>query len=429
MGPSKGLCIVFCLLCPSHFNLSAASTATTDDSHGYGGGAEEQTEEQQQQQRPPLEETTIPSGPTPPPFRSLHAMGLPDDLWRYHRELAQEAMRQMDPKDPRHKAVPIPFCNAYCLDAPNQQGRSSFGYPSSTFQVTSREDGYLYCLHRFEDVKSVSPTIAHLVSDKWAALEHPGILRLHHCFIAQRAVFFVHGFLKGASSLRDRWAGPLSEPVLWSIICQLVSVIRFVHAYKFAVRTMDLAHVLATMDASQMRLRVVVNCVGIVDALECQSRKTIRDLQQEDIRAFGRLVLSIATGTEITSATDTATFARCEQFCGQNFSRELHSLIFTLIRSRVPPTILDVSRAVAGRALDELDAVHVSLDRTETALAAEYESGRAMRLLLKLGFINERPEFGPNRRWAQSGDCYVLTLFRDYGKLHFNLCCSRESVI
>jgi PAB-dependent poly(A)-specific ribonuclease subunit 3 len=35
---------------------------------------------------------------------------------------------------------------------------------------------------------------------------------------------------------------------------------------------------------------------------------------------------------------------------------------------------------------------------------------------LKLGFINERPELGPNRSWAQSGDCYVLTLFRDYGR-------------
>ena len=33
---------------------------------------------------------------------------------------------------------------------------------------------------------------------------------------------------------------------------------------------------------------------------------------------------------------------------------------------------------------------------------------------MKLGFINERPEFGPNRRWAQSGDCYVLSLFSDY---------------
>jgi PAB-dependent poly(A)-specific ribonuclease subunit 3 len=345
-------------------------------------------------------------------------LGLPDDLWRYHRELAQEAMRQMDPTDPRHKAVPNPYCNAYCLDAPNQQGRSSFGYPSSSFQVTSREDGYLYCLHRFEDVKSVSPKIARFVSDKWAALEHPGILRLHRCFVAQRAVFFVHEFLKGARSLRDRWTGPLSEPVLWSINCQLVSVIRFVHANKLAVRTLDLAHVLVTMDASQSRLRVVVNCVGVIDALECESRKAMPDLQQEDIRALGRLLLNIATGTEITAATDTETFARCEQFCVQNLSRELHSLIFTLIRSRVPPTILDVTRAIAGRALDELNAVHVSLDRTETALAAEYESGRAMRLLLKLGFINERPEFGPNRRWAQSGDCYVLTLFRDYGELH-----------
>ena len=33
---------------------------------------------------------------------------------------------------------------------------------------------------------------------------------------------------------------------------------------------------------------------------------------------------------------------------------------------------------------------------------------------LKLAFINERPEFGVDPRWSESGDCYVLKLFRDY---------------
>lgn len=72
----------------------------------------------------------------------------------------------------------------------------------------------------------------------------------------------------------------------------------------------------------------------------------------------------------------------------------------TLIKSARPPSILEVSRAIAHRAMDEQDAAYVTLDKTEMALSAEYESGRALRLLLKLGFVNERPEFGPNRRWS-----------------------------
>jgi PAB-dependent poly(A)-specific ribonuclease subunit 3 len=392
--------------------------SASEESYGY----EEGKETTQQVAEGVYQEASILSGPSaPPPFRSLHSMGMEDELWRYHREIAIEAVRQMDPTDPRHKAVPIPYCNAYCMDAPSQTGttRSSFGYPSSTFQVTSREDGHLYCLRRFDNVKSVSPKIAAAVLEKWSKIDHPGLVPLDQrrgCFVAQRAVFFVHRYIPGARSLRDRWTGPLSESVLWSSIAQFVSVLRRVHSANLAVRCMDLAHVLSKTDASQMRLRVYLNCAGIVDALEFESRKNLGDLQNEDIRDLGRLILSMATGTEITSKTDNNTLNRCEQFCAQNYSRELHNLCFTLIRSPVAPTIVDVSRAMAGRALDELDAVHASLDRTETALAAEYESGRALRLLLKLGFVNERPEFGPNRRWAQTGDCYVLTLFRDYGE-------------
>jgi len=355
----------------------------------------------------------------------------------------------MDPTDPQHKAVPLPYCNAFCLDnnssSPQRSGntRSSFfGYPSSTFQVTSREDGNLYCLKRFDSVRSVSPRIAMAVSDRWKACmaeQHPGLVPFYQCFVAQRAVFFVHQYIPGARSLGaqqhrimmmmnnnnnlQQQRLPLPEPILWSCFSQLVSAIRIVHGGQLAVRTLRLQHVLATISSSSEdgshRLRLRLGSLGIVDALEFEARKQVTDLQMEDIRDLGRLMLSLAMGGggEVTASVDEGTLQRCEQFLMQNYSRELHSLIMTLIRSTGPrpPTILDVSRVVASRcAFEEQEAVYRALDRTERALSAEYESGRALRLLLKLGFINERPEFGPNRRWAQSGDCYVLTLFRDY---------------
>jgi PAB-dependent poly(A)-specific ribonuclease subunit 3 len=365
------------------------------------------------------ETSTVPSGPTPPPFRSLHSLGLSDDNWRYYRDLKIEESRQMDPSDPRHKAIPLPYCNAFCLDPPNlQNSRSSFGYPAATFQVVNRDDGHLYCLRRFDNVKSVNPKIASTVLEQWASIEHPGIATLHQCFVSQRAVFFVHQYIPGTRSFLQVANPPtLSEPVIWSAICQMVTVIRRVHGARLAMRTLDLRHTLIQMDA--LRLRIFINCLGIVDALEYESRKSLQELQAEDMRNFGRWILSIVTGTNITISTDPQTLQNCERYCMQNYSRELRHFILTLIRSQNPPSILDVSRALSGRLMDELDSTQLSLMRTEKALSGEYESGRALRLLLKLGFVNERPENGANRRWSQSGDCYVLTLFRDYGKEFF----------
>jgi PAB-dependent poly(A)-specific ribonuclease subunit 3 len=205
------------------------------------------------------------------------------------------------------------------------------------------------------------------------------------------------------------------ESVIWSSICQVVAIIRRVHAAGLAVRTLDMRHTLVQMDA--LRLRVYLSGLGVVDALEFETRKSLQQLQAEDMRSLGRWVLSMVTGTNITASTDSQTLQNCERYCMQNYSRELRHFILTLIRSQAPPSIMDVGRTLSARLMDDLDGTQLALQRTERALAGEYESGRALRLLLKLGFVNERPENGVNRRWSQSGDCYVLTLFRDFGKL------------
>ncbi|KAL3941292.1 MAG: hypothetical protein SGARI_000650 [Bacillariaceae sp.] len=203
------------------------------------------------------------------------------------------------------------------------------------------------------------------------------------------------------------------ESVIWSAICQMVAIIRRVHGAGLAIRTLDMRHTLVQMDA--LRLRVYLNCLGVVDTLEFETRKSLPLMQAEDMRNFGRWVLSMVTGTNVSASTDAHTLQNCERYCMQNYSRELRHFILTLIRSQSPPSAMDVARTLSARLMDDLDGTQLALQRTERALAGEYESGRALRLLLKLGFVNERPENGVNRRWSQSGDCYVLTLFRDYG--------------
>lgn len=50
----------------------------------------------------------------------------------------------------------------------------------------------------------------------------------------------------------------------------------------------------------------------------------------------------------------------------------------------------------------------------ESDLSNELENSRVVRLLTKMGFINERAEFELDPRWSDSGDRYIIKLFRDY---------------
>lgn len=53
-------------------------------------------------------------------------------------------------------------------------------------------------------------------------------------------------------------------------------------------------------------------------------------------------------------------------------------------------------------------------DSLEADLAQELENDRLFRLAVKLGWVNERPEYDMDPSWSETGDRYLLKLFRDY---------------
>lgn len=365
--------------------------------------------------------STIPAAPQ---CKSLHSLGSADTMWLHFRSLARVAMQEMEPNDPRHKAVPLTYSNAFCLD---NHGLSlsnnspvaftvtagSFGYPSNVFKVISREDGLLYCLRRLDNVKCVSNKICAAVNETWSKIRHAGICQFHKCFISQRALFFVHEYQPGGKTLKEKYLDHggkpqlLQERLLWSYTTQLVAAIRTVHANRLACRCLQPNHILRT---SGGRLRI--SCVGIADALEFEARKSLAEIQREDMVCLGRIILSLATRTMITPSTNEETLRACGIFLAQHYSSDLHALTSALLSK--PPSVYEVCGIMANHTMDELDNAYATCDAYSNQLAAEYESGRALRLLLKLGFVNERPEFGVNRQWAETGDCYVLKLFRDF---------------
>jgi len=393
-----------------------------------------------------------------------NALSLPAEEYHHYREMTFESSREMEPNDPRHNAVPPTFCRAYCLDNDTDgtnslttQQRSSFGYPTSLFRVTSTTDGNLYCLRRLDSVRCVSHEIAQTVMHKWlmndTGFDHPGIVKWYKCFLSNRAVFFVHHYYPGAVTLRERFFSnqpqqggqggnvPLPESLIWSCLVQLVSAIRAVHGSNLAVRTLQLNHILCTQETPSSatvsgayglpKLRLRINCVGIIDTLEFEARRSTEELKQSDMRALGCLLLSMCTGTEVTvnDIFDRRNISMQEQqqrgqmvldymnFVQQNYSREMYVLVHSLLNPNQPPNnIHGVATSMTMRAFDELDATHGCMDDMHNALMGIYESGRALKLLLKLAFVNERPEMGFDRNWSESGDCYVLKLFRDFGK-------------
>lgn len=69
---------------------------------------------------------------------------------------------------------------------------------------------------------------------------------------------------------------------------------------------------------------------------------------------------------------------------------------------------------IATEIIGTYDAELHSDDSLTSTLMAELENARLVRLMTKLGFINERPEFEHNPQWSETGERYYLKLFRDY---------------
>lgn len=77
-------------------------------------------------------------------------------------------------------------------------------------------------------------------------------------------------------------------------------------------------------------------------------------------------------------------------------------------------SINDIMPMIGARFYTQLDSAQLRSDVIENELSKEVENGRLFRLIAKLGIINERPEYAMDPQWSETGDRYMLKLFRDY---------------
>eukprot|EP01116_Phalansterium_solitarium_P001334 TRINITY_DN11127_c0_g1_i1.p1 TRINITY_DN11127_c0_g1~~TRINITY_DN11127_c0_g1_i1.p1 ORF type:complete len:729 (+),score=233.36 TRINITY_DN11127_c0_g1_i1:152-2338(+) len=354
-----------------------------------------------------------------PGRRTVASFFMPDDLRADLQRRNQIVWDTLNADDVRGKEVP-PIVHKYHslqpLDLPARPPTNvAFGYYSSLFKCISTVDGNPIALRRIENFR-VSNELALRIGDMWRSVQHPNIVTLADVFISNdigdvNSLFFAYEFHPGAETLEQRWfapgSEPISEPVMWTYVSQLLSAIRCVHRMGMAIRCILPSKIVLTA-----KNRVRLSSAGIVDVLAFDTTKNVQQNQHDDLVSFGKLLLSLAC----KSMAAVQNLPKSLDLVASRFSAELKNVIvYLLTKPPVGPSALDeLTAMIAPRLLFEAEQLHHKVDALESELFKETESGRMFRLLVKLGFINERPEFEMDPSWSETGDRYLLKLFRDY---------------
>ncbi|XP_035680907.1 PAN2-PAN3 deadenylation complex subunit pan3-like [Branchiostoma floridae] len=345
---------------------------------------------------------------------------IPSEVDNYHTLYPLEPV----PRDPKHRS-------------------STFGFITSCYKGISAKDAMAYCLTRIHGFHMVNSKCM-LFTDMWKKIQHSNIVQLREVFttkaFGEHSLVFVHDYHPGAETLmahhfnnpqqnKDffegtaaskgmvngprQHAGLLPESLIWCYVVQLSSALRTIHAAGLACRVMDPTKILIT---GKSRLRV--NCVGIFDVLTFDVNQSnpmalIPQFQQEDLLSLGKVVLALACNS--VAGIQREFLQKAMELVTLNYSSDLKNLILYLLTNQGrPKSVNDIMPMIGARFYTQLDAAHMRCDVIESELAKEVENGRLFRLLCKLGIINDRPGLGLDSDWSETGDRYLLKLFRDY---------------
>ncbi|XP_076286207.1 poly(A) specific ribonuclease subunit PAN3 isoform X1 [Lasioglossum baleicum] len=336
------------------------------------------------------------------------------------------------------------------LEQIHKPASTMLGYQTSTYKATSIKSGTRYCLRRIHDFRLANTKCMVLV-DMWKRLSHTNLVQLREVFTTKafgdHSMVFVYDYHPGSETLlnkhfsatelngytdpfssdpnaprpyshtkntilRQQHSSMLPESVIWSYIIQLTAALRVIHAAGLAYRCLDPTKVLLT---SRTRLRL--SCVAIPDVVTFDGNAAnplslIPHYQQEDLIALGKLVLALACRSLLAVHRDNMQASL--ELVARSYSTDLRNLILYLLSNQARRSVTDLMPMIGARFYTQLDAALLRSDVLENELAKELENGRLFKLLVKLATINERPELNMEPTWAETGDRYMLKLFRDY---------------
>jgi len=153
--------------------------------------------------------------------------------------------------------------------------------------------------------------------------------------------------------------------------------------------------------------------LGLVDALNGdgipQNPEELLMAQREDVVSMGQLLMTLACSL---GAVPLPTLDYVSVHYSPDFVR-----LLALLLGVADGGVFSWRHLIAvlgERILQEHDSLSIFNDHLVADLSLEQENGRLFRLMAKLDFINERPEGDMMASWSETGDRYLLKLFRDF---------------
>nr|XP_053639808.1 PAN2-PAN3 deadenylation complex subunit pan3-like isoform X2 [Cherax quadricarinatus] len=273
---------------------------------------------------------------------------------------------------------------------------SIFGYASSVYKGTNIKTGLHYCLYRIHGFRLSNVKVTQLV-DLWKKLQHSSVTQL-------REVFTTKAFNDNCL---------LPESTLWNYIIQLTGALRTIHTQGLACRTLDPTKILLIDNKARIR----VNCCGIHDVLNFDPNvanplASMPQYQQEDLVNLGKLMVALACNSVLALQRDNIQTAL--ELINRSYSRDLAMLVVCLLTSQRIKSINDVMPMIGARFYTALETATQRADTYESEISKEIHNGRLFRLLTKLNTIVDRPQLHLDSSWSETGDRYMLKLFRDY---------------
>lgn len=384
-------------------------------------------------------------------------------------ELARKLSIALEQPNPDLYSEPIPpqvdlFNELLPLQSSNGLSSSTFGMKviTSVYRATNINTGQLVCLYRIHSFQASQANTKTLMGtiETWKKINHPNIVSMKQVFTTKafgdNSLIFVYNYFEGADNLMNLYfadsknmsssngfsnasSRPFSqqkpqkklfpEALLWNIIIQLSSALRAIHSAGLSYRAFDPTKILLTSGSqnpsSQLQPhqypRLHLNCCGIFDVLthdqliaSNNSRALVSHFQQEDLTALGKLILGIACNQ--LNAVQRDNLSQSFDLITRHYSSDLTKLICYLMREtpNANRSINDIMPMIGARFYTQLELMYERDDVLTDELSKEIDNGRLFRLISKLGLINERPEFHMDPNWSETGDRYLLKLFRDY---------------
>lgn len=392
-----------------------------------------------------------PIGPQPTNLlayqRTAHDFFIPDSL-REDLQKKSEVARQVIPNS---SLPPIEqFHSLVCLDTSQHKNQSLFGYPSWVYKAVSGKDGNTYALRRLENFRLTNENAIRSVQP-WKRILNGSVVTIHDAFTTRAfgdsSLILVTDYHPCSKSLAEEYfkispmqsrfhgrqttSSHIPEQVLWGYLVQIASALKAIHGMGLAARLITPSKVLLT---SKNRIRL--NACAIMDVVQYDNGRSLPELQADDLVQLGRLILCIANN----NATAHLSMQKSMDHITRAYPGRLKEAVKYLLDPQPPPGTPTSPTAatpapkdidtflggIADQIVSVFDSTLHAEDTLVNTLGLELESSRLVRLLVKLNFINERPELdasipipsgstsNPSSSWAETGERYYLKLFRDY---------------